>query len=175
MLQAPPPRHAAVGFFFFPPPAQTHPALKHTHQATTRLRKNAAYFKINYALLTAGITAATVALNPAALIVLAALSAAWTWLTAIRTSPVVINGRTLSERETVLAASAASVVVVFFLTSAGTVLFSALGLSAAAVAAHGALRAPDDLFTDEPVEAPGGLLGMLTGGLGAARPVAAAV
>ena len=115
------------------------------------------------------------ALNPGALLVLAALGAAWTWLTAVRSTPVVINGRTLSERETLLAASATSVIVVFFLTSAGAVLFSALGLSAAAVAAHGAFRAPDDLFTDDAaVEAPGGLLGMLTGA-GGARPVAAAV
>ena len=153
------------------------------------------------------------ALNPAALAVLAALGAAWSWLFAVRSTPLVVNGRTLSERETLLAASATSVVVVFFLTSAGAVLFSALGLSAAAVAAHGALRAPDDLFTDEvevrdrerergrggggedtrrvglclirapphpPLfpsslsQAPGGLLGMLTGG-GGARPVAAAV
>ena len=89
------------------------------------------------------------ALNPAALAVLAALGAAWSWLFAVRSTPLVVNGRTLSERETLLAASATSVVVVFFLTSAGAVLFSALGLSAAAVAAHGALRAPDDLFTDE--------------------------
>jgi hypothetical protein len=147
-----------------------------------------------------------VALNPAALAVLAGLACGWAYLLAVRTAPVVIGGRTLSEKEAMLAAGGASVVVVFFLTTAGAVLLSALGLSAAAVAAHGALRAPDDLFTDEvevggggggggggrqrvsasarrrptppspalSPQAPGGFLGMLTGG-GAARAVAAAV
>lgn len=34
--------------------------------------------------------------------------------------------------------------------SVGTVLFTALGISFVAIALHGALRQPDDLFTDEP-------------------------
>ena len=34
--------------------------------------------------------------------------------------------------------------------SVGTLLFTALGISFAAIAVHGALRQPDDLFTDEP-------------------------
>ena len=34
--------------------------------------------------------------------------------------------------------------------SVGTVLFTALGISFAAIALHGAFRQPDDLFTDEP-------------------------
>lgn len=34
--------------------------------------------------------------------------------------------------------------------SVGTVLFTALGISFAAIAIHGAFRQPDDLFTDEP-------------------------
>lgn len=33
--------------------------------------------------------------------------------------------------------------------SVGTVLFTALGISVAAIALHGGLRVPDDLFTDE--------------------------
>jgi len=33
--------------------------------------------------------------------------------------------------------------------SVGTVLFTALGISVAAISLHGALRVPDDLFTDE--------------------------
>lgn len=33
--------------------------------------------------------------------------------------------------------------------SVGTVLFTALGISVAAIALHGSFRVPDDLFTDE--------------------------
>ena len=33
--------------------------------------------------------------------------------------------------------------------SVGTKLFTALGISCAAIALHGAFRQPDDLFTDE--------------------------
>lgn len=33
--------------------------------------------------------------------------------------------------------------------SVGTVLFTALGISCAAIGLHGAFRQPDDLFTDE--------------------------
>lgn len=31
----------------------------------------------------------------------------------------------------------------------GTILFTALGISVAAIALHGCMRVPDDLFTDE--------------------------
>ena len=115
------------------------------------------------------------AVNPAALAVVAVLGACWAWLFGVRTAPLVINGRTFSEREALVGAAAASAVVVFFLTSVGTVLFTALGISVAAIAAHGATRVPDELFTDE-IEASnggaGGLLGLLTGGGGAVQAAA---
>jgi len=117
------------------------------------------------------------AVNPAALAVVALLGACWAWLFGVRTSALVVNGRTFSEREVLVGAAAASAVVVFFLTSVGTVLFTALGISVAAIAAHGATRVPDELFTDE-IEASGGgaggLLGLLTGSGGGAAVQAAA-
>lgn len=154
--------------------------IKKSKQATGRLRKNAAYFRVNYGLVVAGITAAAMAVNPAALAVVALLGACWAWLFGVRTSPLVINGRQLSEREALVGAAAVSGIVVFFLTSVGTVLFTALGISVAAIAAHGATRVPDELFTDE-VDASGGggaggILGLLTGGgAGAGAGAAAAV
>lgn len=42
-----------------------------------------------------------------------------------------------------------NVAVVKLCCSVGTVLFTALGISCAAIGLHGALRQPDDLFTDE--------------------------
>ena len=45
--------------------------------------------------------------------------------------------------------SAISLVIIFFLSSIGSVIFMGLGLGCAGVAAHGAMRVPDDLFLDE--------------------------
>jgi hypothetical protein len=54
-----------------------------------------------------------------------------------------------SEREKVMALSGLSFVIIFFLTNVASVAFSALVFGAAAIAAHGATRVPDDLFIDE--------------------------
>jgi len=59
------------------------------------------------------------------------------------------QGRTTSEREKLLGMSAVSLILIFFLSSVGSVLFMGLGLGAAGVTAHGALRQPDDLFLED--------------------------
>ena len=38
---------------------------------------------------------------------------------------------------------------IFFMSSAGSVMLQAFGVATAAVAAHGAMRVPDDLFIDD--------------------------
>ena len=45
--------------------------------------------------------------------------------------------------------SALSAFVIFMLTSAGTVLFSGLGVALLGVGAHAAARVPDDLFVED--------------------------
>ena len=64
----------------------------------------------------------------------AGIAASWAYLFVVRgDAPLVIGGRAISEREKLLGASGASVAVVFFLTSVGSVLFSAvcIGLAGA--------------------------------------------
>ncbi|KAK9831507.1 hypothetical protein WJX81_003743 [Elliptochloris bilobata] len=129
-------------------------------EATQRLRKNAAYFRINYLILMLCVTFITLLLNPTSLLVLGFLTAGWSYLFVVRTAPIVIGGRTFSEKEKLIGASGVSVLVVFFLTSIGVILATALGISVAAVALHGSLRTPDDLFTDEIEGQNGGLLGL---------------
>ena len=63
-----------------------------------------------------GTCAATFALHPTALIVLGLLMAGWIWAMFIRTSPIVINGRALSDREMLIGLSGISFVTIFFLT-----------------------------------------------------------
>ena len=83
----------------------------------------------------------------------------------MRTTPLVLGGRSLSHRETLIGAGAASVFVVFFMTSVGALLFSALGAAGVAVGAHAAMRVPDELFTDE-VDPSAGSAGVGVGGGG---------
>lgn len=133
-------------------------------ELTTRLRKNASYFRTNYALTAAGTTALVMLLNPWSIIVLAILGAVWFYLYIIKTTPLVLGGREFSDKEKFALLAGGSLFTVFFLTSVGATIFYALGLSAIMVAAHAAMRAPDDttLFEDEVPGENGSLAGLLS-------------
>lgn len=64
-------------------------------QASARLRKNAAYFRTNYIIVLTTSILLSFLMHPSSLLVLGLLSAAWVYLLALRTGPVVINGREL--------------------------------------------------------------------------------
>lgn len=66
-------------------------------QATGRLRKNAAYFRVNYLMFVGLVTAVCFCLHPASLIVVAFLSMAWVYLFVVRQAPIVIGGRTFRQ------------------------------------------------------------------------------
>ncbi|KAG8093492.1 hypothetical protein GUJ93_ZPchr0012g20682 [Zizania palustris] len=126
--------------------------------ATARLRKNLAYFRVNYAAIVALSLAAALLAHPFSLAALLALLAAWCFLYLLRPADaphLAAFGRTFSDRETLGGLIVASALVVF-LTSVGSLIFSALALGAALVCAHGAFRVPEDLFLDEPDQANGG-------------------
>ncbi|KAG2577628.1 hypothetical protein PVAP13_6NG164400 [Panicum virgatum] len=126
-------------------------------EATSRLRKNLAYFRVNYAAVVGLSLAAALLAHPFSLAALLALLAAWCLLYMLRPAdapPLAAFGRTFSDRE-VLGGLIASSAFVVFLTSVGSLIFSALALGAAAVCAHGAFRVPEDLFLDEPDQAAG--------------------
>ncbi|CAN6362025.1 unnamed protein product [Urochloa humidicola] len=138
--------------------------------ATSRLRKNLAYFRVNYAALVALSLAAALLAHPFSLAALLALLAAWCLLYILRPAdapPLAAFGRTFSDRE-VLGGLIASSAFVVFLTSVGSLIFSALALGAAVVCAHGAFRVPEDLFLDEPADQAAGnpLLSFIAGATG---------
>lgn len=135
--------------------------------ATSRLRKNLAYFRVNYAALVAVCLAASLLSNPVSLAILLALLAAWCFLYLLRPSdsPLVIFGRTFSDRETLLGLVVVTILGLF-LTSVGSLIISALLIGAALVCLHGALRVPEDLFLDEVDAATGGAAGGLLSFLG---------
>ncbi|XAR55780.1 hypothetical protein NMG60_11035982 [Bertholletia excelsa] len=147
-------------------------------EATLRIRKNYNYFRVNYLACVGAVLAISLLTNPFALILLLGLLAAWLFLYLFRPSdpPLVIFGRTFSERETLGLLVVLSVVVVF-LTSVGSVLISAMMVGFAIVCAHGAFRTPEDLFLDEQEPAATGFLSFLSGSASnsAASAVAARV
>lgn len=142
-------------------------------EVTGRLRKNVAYFKANYGIVGVGITSMVMFMNFTSIIVLAMLAVLWGYAYIVRTTPFVMGGRELSDREKFMALAGTSLVVIFFLTGVGATLFYALGLSMLLIGAHAAFRVPDDLFLDEvPEQQSGGFLSLLTGG---SKPMAAVV
>ncbi|XP_052171849.1 PRA1 family protein B4 [Diospyros lotus] len=132
--------------------------------ASLRVRKNYSYFRVNYLCCLAVVLAVSLLTNPFALLLLVGLLAAWLFLYLFRPSdpPLVLFGRTFSERET-LGLLIVSSVVVIFLTSVGSVLISALMVGMAIICAHGSFRVPEDLFLDEQEPAATGFLSFLGG------------
>ena len=132
-------------------------------EALDRIKRNAVYFRANYAALTGVLLVSTVVLNPLCLVMLLAVAASWAYVFAIRAEPIVVSGRILSQREKLVGMSAGSLVVLFLLSSVGYTLMYAVFMSGALCAVHGAMREPLDTFDD--VEAPGSksFLDQLTG------------
>merc|ERR1712230_281263 len=119
-------------------------------EATGRMSKNMNYFKINYVLFTAAVLAAFILYNPTSLII----------LSLIGTEPLKIGDRPISEREKLLGMSGASLLVVFFMSSAGSIIFQAFGVALLCIGAHSAARVPDDLFIDD-ADSEGGFFSFL--------------
>ena len=118
-------------------------------QATGRIQKNLNYFKINYFLFSAAVLALFIVTNPSSLIVLAAIAASWTYVYLVRQEPLKIGERPVSDREKLLGMSGASILAVFFMSSAGSIMLQAFGVALLAIGAHGSMRVPDDLFIDD--------------------------
>ncbi|KAJ3669053.1 hypothetical protein LUZ60_011003 [Juncus effusus] len=142
--------------------------------AASRLRKNLPYFRVNYTAILTLCLAASLLSHPISLLVLLSLLAAWCFLYLLRPSdpPLVLFGRSFSDRETLVGLVVLSVLVVF-LTSVGSLIISAVLIGGAIVCLHGAFRVPEDLFLDEVDTvtggAGGGLLSFLGGAGGAGR------
>lgn len=131
-------------------------------EASSRIRKNWTYFRVNYLLLLCGVLAFSLVSHPVSLFLLVALLGGWIFLYLLRTEPLVLLNRTYSDRE-VLGIMTVLTIVIVFLTSVGSLLISALMVGLAIVCAHGAFRVPEDLFLDEQEPAVG-FLSFLGGG-----------
>jgi hypothetical protein len=117
-------------------------------EATSRIRKNAAYFRVNYLIVLTVMVAFTLVSHPVSFFFLASLLGAWAYMYLIRSGPFAAFGRTFSERELFVLMSILSIVVIF-LTNVGSVLISATVIGAVIIGVHAAFRVPDDLFLDD--------------------------
>ncbi|XP_010505459.1 PREDICTED: PRA1 family protein B4 [Camelina sativa] len=139
--------------------------------AAVRIRKNYSYFKVNYLTVATAIVGFSLVTHPFSLVFLLCLLASWLFLYMFRPTdqPLVVFGRTFSDRETLGCLILFSIFVVF-LTDVGSVLVSAMMVGVALICAHGAFRAPEDLFLDEQEPAATGFLSFLGGAASNAAP-----
>ncbi|XP_022744595.1 PRA1 family protein B1-like [Durio zibethinus] len=142
--------------------------------AYSRIRKNLSYFKVNYITILAVVLAFSLLSHPLSLLVLLGLLAAWVLLYLFRPSdqPLVIFGRTISDRET-LGVLVVLTVFVVFMTSVGSLLISALLIGVAIICIHGSFRVPEDLFLDDQEPSNSGFLSFLGGAASSAAAAAA--
>ncbi|KAL5974684.1 hypothetical protein ACLOJK_031354 [Asimina triloba] len=143
-------------------------------EATSRLRKNVPYYRINYFILITSVLALSLVSHPASLLLILLLAASWIFLYFFRPSdapPIYLFGRTFSDRE-IFGGLICLTVFVVFLTSVGSLIISAIMLGAGLVAVHGSFHVPDDLFLDD--QEPGANVGFLSVLGGIVPPASAA-
>ncbi|KAL3850558.1 hypothetical protein ACJIZ3_012440 [Penstemon smallii] len=143
--------------------------------ATTRIRKNLSYFRINYLTVLALVLAFSLLSHPLSLLTLLSLLAAWLFLYLLRPGdqPIVIFNRTFSDREAMWILIAVTIFVVF-LTNVGSLLMSASVIGIGIVCVHGAFRDPEDLFLDDQDSAGSGLFSFVGSGAISSAAIAAA-
>ncbi|KAL6223836.1 hypothetical protein ACLB2K_002694 [Fragaria x ananassa] len=103
----------------------------------TRLRYNAAYFRMNYAIVVLLILFLSLLWHLISLIILIVMLAAWLFLYFLRDEPLVLFGSTVVK------------IVLLFLTSATMNILVALLIAVVVVAVHAMLRKTKDLHVDK--------------------------
>lgn len=117
--------------------------------AVGRVRKNVAYFGINYLLLMLIVLVLFLIAQPSSIIWLLVLSSMWLYVMAVNPGPVTIGCRTFSQMEKLIGTSVFSVITIFYFSSVGSVLFYAALSGVGLIAIHGSLRTPENLFSDD--------------------------
>ncbi|XP_074319324.1 PRA1 family protein B3-like [Silene latifolia] len=117
--------------------------------ATSRVRKNVSYFRVNYLALLSGVLAFSLLSHPFSLISLSLLISAWLFLYFFKPpeQPLILFTRTFSNHETLALLLLVTIIMLFF-TSVGSLLISTTLLGGVIICIHGAFRDPVDLFIE---------------------------
>lgn len=99
-------------------------------------------------------------MSPLSILWLIALVLLWGYVFMVRTDPIIILGKTLTDAEKFVALCTVTFLVAFGLTKVGYIVMSGLTIGLAAVCAHAIFRVPDDLFLDD--QDAGGFLSWLS-------------
>ncbi|KAL3829976.1 hypothetical protein ACJIZ3_018778 [Penstemon smallii] len=111
--------------------------------ALQRIKSNASYFHVNYAIIVLFMIFLSLLWHPASMIVFLITMAAWLFLYFLRDDPIVIFGYRVDERVILVVLSIFTVVLL--LLRHGVVFMVGMGVGLAVVAAHGAFRRINDL------------------------------
>uniref|UniRef100_A0A7N0U5C8 PRA1 family protein n=1 Tax=Kalanchoe fedtschenkoi TaxID=63787 RepID=A0A7N0U5C8_KALFE len=113
-----------------------------------RVKKNARYFFVNYAIVISICAALSLIGSPLSLIVVAVVCGLWSLLYFFREDPLLVFGRVVGDRLVLTGLIVVSVIVVWSLGVASNLLWgTAIGIAASIV--HGVFRNPQGLFLDE--------------------------
>ncbi|KAF9614003.1 hypothetical protein IFM89_014803 [Coptis chinensis] len=116
--------------------------------AISRLKKNFAYFLMNYTIIVLVIVFVSLLWHPISLIVFIIMIVIWLFLYFLRDEPLVIFNRTISDRVVMIVLSVVTIGALLFTRATGNILISLL-VGVVIVAVHAAVRKTDDLFVDE--------------------------
>ncbi|KAI3783503.1 hypothetical protein L1987_42587 [Smallanthus sonchifolius] len=132
--------------------------------ATSRIRKNLSYFRVNYVAIIAIFIILSLLSHPFPLFFLASLLAAWIYLYLFRhpDQPVLLYDRIFSDRE-ILGILIISTIMIVFLTGLGSLLISSTFFGFGITCVHGAIRVPQEVFVDDQESVTAGLYSFLVG------------